>query len=480
MKQLHPKLTTLQLRVLGLSSVVLLVFFALLFEFDALALRPLFRAPKPFSIATSAWPARPIPANLVANSTAEFWEYLAPLLAAAGPRCEKPTLADKAQARIREGPHPVDLRNLIEMDKDDVEHMRRSHAWYVQQISQQTPPLFYREGTRGIVTSAGASYFPPLLVSLQFLRRTGSQLPVEVFLTSEDEYEPLMCEAILPSLNARCIVLSLKLDEYILPFKFTKYQLKIFAMLFSSFEELLFLDADNFPVENPDEIFVEEPYISQHMVLWPDYWNPTVSPYLNTVIGLDKDVLTNRPTIEAGQILVSKPHHAKTLLLAAYYNAYGDFYYHLMTQGGPGEGDKETFATAALALGIPFYDIKQMARPLGDRSDGGAVVQTHPLSDFNRTQDGDPRPLFIHASWPPKLNALHNYQNRRQWGSEENSRALFNGQDMEEIAWGYMVDMACNDKVQFLEWGNKFEHGICDRTKKSYSDMFKKEYEFNR
>ncbi|KAI9645114.1 mannosyltransferase [Ciborinia camelliae] len=417
-----------------------------------------------FGKSTSSW---------IAATPSTFWAAFAPLLAAGAPRCPPPKLNGKAHSmkvgKRRAGDHIV-------MNGKDIETMRRSHTWFVDQIMRNPPKLGYKEGTQGIVTSAGGDYFPPLIVSLQFLRRTGSNLPVEVFLATPDEYEPLLCETILPSLNAKCLVLSDIVDQYELPFSFAGYQLKAFAILFSSFESVLFLDADNFPVYSPDELFTSKPFTSEHLVLWPDYWSPTPSPKLNKIVDLEGSILNNRPTIEAGQILVNKAYQSKALLLAAYYNANSDYYYHLMTQGGPGEGDKETFSVAALVIGSSFYTVSQLPRPLGMAGNGAAVLQADPMEDMTSKGEQIPRPFFIHASWPPKLNPLHNSQGSRQWGSEEHSLKMFNGLDLELVAWGYMVEMACDKKIVFKSWGNRSE-GVCDQTKGSFRNMFGKEYD---
>ncbi|KAK6601943.1 Alpha-1,2-mannosyltransferase MNN23 [Botrytis cinerea] len=327
----------------------------------------------------------------------------------------------------------------IIMDEKDIQVMRRSHTWFVDQLMQNAPKLEFKQGTQGIVTSAGGDYFPPLLISLEFLRRTGSTLPVEVFLATPDEYEPLICETILPSLNAKCLILSDIIDQHELPFSFSGYQLKAFAIIFSSFESVLFLDADNFPVYSPT--IYSLPRLSLQNIF--------------KIIGLEESVLNNRPTIEAGQILVNKSHRTEALLLAAYYNAYGDYYYHLMTQGGAGEGDKETFSIAALVLGNSFYTVSQLPRPLGSRGNGAAVLQADPIEDVSSRGEAIPKPFFIHASWPPKLNPLHNHQDSRQWGSKEHSLSTFNGLDVERVAWEYMVQMACDENIIFKSWGTK-------------------------
>jgi alpha 1,2-mannosyltransferase len=365
---------------------------------------------------------------------------------------------------IDEFPFP----NLLNMNDSDLESMHESHSLFVDMLNSKSPTLEYEKGAKGIVTSAGGSYFPVLIVSLLMLRRSGSTLPVEVFLTTPSEYEPL-CDSVLPSLNAKCIVLSDLLVDTPHSFPIKTYQLKIFAMLFSSFEDLLFLDADNFPIHPPEELFLTEPFTTHHLVLWPDYWTSTASPYFSMITGLEANIIRTRPTIEAGQILVSKKYHAKTLLLAAYYNVYSEYFYPMISQGGPGEGDKDTFAPAALVLNSTFYTVESPPVHLGVRVAGGsAVVQYDP---------SNARPFFIHASWAPKLNALKKIETTRKWGSEENGKRLF-GMDVEKVVWGYMVQVACNS-WEFGDWGggNKSLTGVCEQSRKCFRDVFGVEWE---
>ncbi|TVY71485.1 Alpha-1,2-mannosyltransferase MNN21, partial [Lachnellula suecica] len=422
-----------------------------------------------------------------------FWSSFAPLLAAAAPRVDAPVLKHKAVATIRpKSPPPSDglQQNLLEWSNSDIGSMKGTHAWFLQQLRTKPPELDYEQGTKGIVTSAGGKYFPVLLVSLRMLRRTGSTLPVEIFFKNREEYEELACEGLFKNLGAKCVVLSEMVGDFDLKFEFEHYQLKALAMLFSSFEEILFLDADNFPVRKPDELFEGSVYQEKGMVLWPDYWTCTSSPFLNEVTALEEKVLQNRPTIEAGQVLVDKKKHGETLALAGYYNTYGEtFFYRLLSQGGPGEGDKETFAAAALVLGADFYTVLEPPRALGIRNEGAAVLQFDPEQDWNLNPANENRPeveggervFFVHASWPPKLNAMHNFRDQRQWGTEEKSREWFR-EDLEPFVWGMMIDMACDDKVQFRDWGDKSKGekeegmGVCEQTKWSFKWMFGRDY----
>jgi alpha 1,2-mannosyltransferase len=469
---------TRRYRVLLLLAflVILGIAFNCYHTFNSILGFPKFKAP------SFSWDSKP----------PKFWPSFAPLLAKAAPRCSPPQRSSQnAVAKNRYYDDSWNLRpgqswvvdnfpNLLNMTDDDIQSMQESHSTFVDLLNSEPPSLEYEKGTKGIVTSAGGSYFPVLIISLLILRRTGSNLPVEVFLATPEEYEPQICDLVLPTLNAKCIILSDLLKDSQHSFSIKKYQLKVFAILFSSFESLLFIDSDNFPIHPPEEFFDTAPFTTHNLVLWPDYWTSTVSPYFNTITGLDPELLQKRPTIESGQILVSKTHHSKTLLLAAYYNIFSEYFYILITQGGPGEGDKDTFASAALVLNSTFYTVESPPVNLGIRKHGGsAVVQYDPVVEAHCSGSCKPRPFFIHASWPPKLNALKNIESKRKWGKEEDSKKTFDGVDIEKVVWGYMVEVACNSKFEFRDWGHgdKSSTPVCEQTRKSFRDMFHLEYE---
>jgi alpha 1,2-mannosyltransferase len=214
------------------------------------------------------------------------------------------------------------------------------------------------------------------------LRRTGSTLPAEVFLTNLDEYETHIRNVVLPILNAKCLVLSQILDAVPATVEISCYQYKILSILFSSFEDVLFLDSDAFPVHDPDVLFDSESFNPTGLVLWPDFWYPSKSPAYFTVSAQPVPSLEERQSTESGEILYSKAKHELSLSLATYYNIYGPtHYYPLQSQGAPGEGDKETYGWAA-------YHVKQPVRALGlfnhesGSFEGSAMVQYDPRDDY--------------------------------------------------------------------------------------------------
>lgn len=151
------------------------------------------------------------------------------------------------------------------MPDHDIRLLQRAHTNYVRKTRDMTLAGLYEPHSTGIVTTAGGRYLQVLLVSLHTLRKTGSNLPVEVFLATDEEYDQHFCEDLLPSLNARCRVISHPFGTKLVT-ELESYQLKVFAILASSFENVLFLDADNLPLVKPEQIFESQTYKRDGMV----------------------------------------------------------------------------------------------------------------------------------------------------------------------------------------------------------------------
>ncbi|KAI9811174.1 MAG: hypothetical protein M1827_005625 [Pycnora praestabilis] len=310
------------------------------------------------------------------------------LLIQSRPDCDPIDHVDPAPEPIayRNADESLNRAEYLEIPGGDIQQMQAIHSRLVHKIPT-LPELPYISGTRGIVTTAGGRYLPPLVVTILELRRTGSELPVEVFLADPSEYESEICEVELPKLNARCVVLSNHLEPVGLSYDIGHYQLKIFAILLSSFEDILFLDADNFAIRKPDEVFDSEPYVSEKMVVWPDFWVSTASPTFYEIASISAPPLLQQAATESGQLMISKRTHAATLFLAAYYNYYGpNYFYPLLAQSAPGEGDKDTFVAAALANNQSFYAIEETVKAIGYFSGGVfkgcGMIQADPREDF--------------------------------------------------------------------------------------------------
>lgn len=376
--------------------------------------------------------------------------------------------------------------NRVQNSGTDIESLRASHTTILSAIKAEGVVENVFNGT-GIVIVGGGEYFRPAIIGLHMLRRTGCTLPVEIFVADVTEYEPSLCEDYLPQYGARCLVLA----HFLLDgsggqtIEATHYQLKSLAMLFSSFAEILYLDSDSIPLIDPSEFFSTEPYISSELVIWPDFWVATESPLFYKIAGLPFPSNLPKTSSEAGQLLINKNTHLKTLLLAIYYNIYGpDYYYPLLSQGVLGQGDKETFMAAALVTGQPFYRVKKgvasIGRHNGAEHKGSGMVQHHPSDDMAQNEENHMvvRPAFVHAN-TPKMNAGHlvdegdlftvDHKRLRLWGSKEEQEKLF-GCDLEKVVWELLVKTGCELEKVAGEW--KGRDRLCGRLEEHYKEVF--------
>ncbi|CAK7245187.1 MAG: mannosyltransferase [Sporothrix thermara] len=263
------------------------------------------------------------------------------------------------------------------------------------------PPVSPIEPSRGIVMTAGGRYVGIAVTSILMLRRNGSQLPVQLFLDSDGDYDAHLCETVLPALGTSCHVLQRFWETTPgMPPLASKFQRKVFAILLSPFQQVLFLDADCWPLRSPDYLFAAAPFATHGLVTWPDFWQSTASPALYDVLGIAcPPRLAERRSSESGVLLYDKARHGSSLVLAAYYNWHGPrYYYPLLSQGAIGQGDKETFLHAAMVLGSPFYAVHTpigiLGRVVNGTYVGAAMRQADPVHDYQLAAEDEREELF--------------------------------------------------------------------------------------
>lgn len=430
-----------------------------------------------------------------------FWKVFEKLLDASKPNCDPPTRQGTAETvgydKLVVSEHPNERADVLSMPDKSVVKMKKAHENFVAGL-QGPLEMVYEPGTRGLVTTAGGPYLPVFVISLRMLRRTGTDLPMEVFLADKNEYEEYICDKVFPELNAKCVVLSDILEAVPHSLDITHYQYKVFAMIFSSFEEVLFLDSDAFTLHDADELFTSEPFTNHGLVSWPDFWASSASPLYYTISSQPVPPMSLRQSTESGELLLNKKTHSKSLLLATYYNYFGSHYYVLFSQGAPGEGDKETFLAAANALNETFYATSENVRPIGHmkhdgKFTGSAMVQYDPIQDYNLTRNGiwriknesaapQPRPFFLHVNYP-RLNPTKVFDHeehtrnvdgkeQRIWQSEKDIKKKFGGKDIEKEIWQEVKYVACELEDKFETF--KGQKGMCDKATKHYLGVFGK------
>ncbi|CCE63438.1 hypothetical protein TPHA_0E03480 [Tetrapisispora phaffii CBS 4417] len=279
---------------------------------------------------------------------------------------------------------------------------------------------------KGIVIVGGGKFSIISINTIKAIRERGSTLPIEVIIPRSSVPEEEYCNRFLPSFNAKCVYLDDTLpNEFKERLTLKKYQYKSFALLVSSFKNVLYIDADNIPLVNLDNIFDSKAYKDNGLITWPDIWRRVTAPayykianinynldnrvrymaddvtptsYYDNIVNPGNNYKLRRTpfhdfegtlpdlTSESGQLMVNKETHFRTLLLAFYYNYYGPrWYYTIFSQGTSGEGDKETFLAAAHALGEPYYQVKSTIEFDGyfDHKDGFQGIGLY-QKDFNK------------------------------------------------------------------------------------------------
>lgn len=347
------------------------------------------------------------------------------------------------------------LENVLDIPEATFDELKTSHLNYV---NEQIPKLIelyqiatfgnilktdpewnsYRD-TKGYVIIGGGRFSWLSYLVIKQIRATGSTLPVELFIPSSAEYEEKFCEELLPKYNAKCNVFDDKLVTRLEnEFNLGGYQYKMLAILTSRFENVIYLDSDNFPVRNPETILESDIYKETGLILWPDAWARTTNPKFYDIAGVevkenkiryskydeahDKKPLDQYtfadswyhdfegtlpdPTSETGMMVVNKTKQVKTLLLSLYYNVFGpNHYYPLMTQGSAGEGDKETFIAAAHVLGEPWFQTLKQFKWVGYILEEDQGFKSKALGHYNPMQSqSDPEAdidlMFMHLSYP--------------------------------------------------------------------------------
>jgi alpha 1,2-mannosyltransferase len=321
------------------------------------------------------------------------------------------------------------LDNLMEFNDICAKDLNLKHKIILNSLPTDIEcPYYENNENNGYVFIGGGIYSWYSLLSIQSLYKMKSILPVELIIPKSQDYDKLLCENVLPIYNGKCIIL----EDFYSKSTFTKlnakgYQLKALAILASSFSNVMYLDSDVLSVENPDILFTSEVFKKFGMITWPDFWRRTTSPKLYEIldisINLDNpirflndyftpsellyraedlknpkdrvnfhDLSGTLPdwSTEAGLLLINKKTHFNALLLSLYYNFNGPTgYYPLLSQGGAGEGDKETWPLAAHVLNLTWWQVnKQPDKTYGTWIKDvnwivdSCIVQVDPIEDW--------------------------------------------------------------------------------------------------
>jgi FkbM family methyltransferase len=192
-----------------------------------------------------------------------------------------------------------------------------AHRLLAAEFREQMPP--YPTGKyrgRGIVILGGGPFFPGVYVTVRMIRHFGCQLPIEVW--HHGQREPVI-RPWLEALGATCVDLDARVNAATPPPRLHgAWASKVFAIMNSSFEEVLYLDSDCYPLVDVDRLFD----LNRHgTIFWHDFpvgeqnihWH--IHPTLPVKI----------PEVNSGQLLLDKSRSWQALLFAQWWIERADY-----------------------------------------------------------------------------------------------------------------------------------------------------------
>lgn len=196
---------------------------------------------------------------------------------------------------------------------------------------------------RGIVIAGGGlKYLPSVWVGVNLIREQGCKLPIQLWYLGDSEVDPFIKRLLAP-LGVECIDARIVEKQY--PARILcGWELKLYSVWHSPFEEVLFLDADSAPVRDVTDLFDRPGYVEHGSAFWPDYAGWVLKPDVWDIFGIgrfaNEDAAKNEPALESGQFLVHKNKSSAPFQLALWYANHSDYTF------GHVYGDKETFHLA--------------------------------------------------------------------------------------------------------------------------------------
>ena len=254
-------------------------------------------------------------------------------------------------------------------------------------------------GAGVVIVGGSGKYRTPFWVALHALRRAGSTLPVEIWFPA-GELPSCLDKGILERLGAttrsfgefnrdvKITNRNTRVNNVARRISLSRFMFKAFALMFSAFEEILLLDADNVVVQDPRFLFSSGPYAEHGAVFWQDFWRQTAAPDAHEILGNSTRM---RHTHESGQMVVHKGRHWDALWLNLFMNSFSGFFYPL-TVNYMGLGDKEllpfAIASAGGAYALVRHGPDHVGVRVGHRIFGNTMLQFSPAGE----------PLFLHAN----------------------------------------------------------------------------------
>jgi GT2 family glycosyltransferase len=233
--------------------------------------------------------------------------------------------------------------------------VRQAYITLAREFLAAAPPYpADRYSGDGVVMLGGGNYWTSTYVSLRMLRESGCTLPVQLWYFEHADEMPAARQKLLEPLGVECV--PVERAHHLRPFRgpLGGWQAKALAVLDCPFRRVLYLDADCYPVVNPEYLLGHHQFLAKGALFWPDGEFDKLPERTWKVFGLQYH---DEAAFESGQFLIDKQKWWRAALLAWHYNDHSDYYYHWAGNRDPARiiyGDKDTWHMAAWVADQPY------------------------------------------------------------------------------------------------------------------------------
>jgi hypothetical protein len=263
---------------------------------------------------------------------------------------------------------------------------------------------------KGIVICGGGDrYFPCVWVLVKMLRRLGCELPIELWHKGPGEMNSRMKD-LMAGLGVDCVDAFEVAREHPVR-RLYSWELKPYSIINSRFEKVLYIDADNMPLRDPEFLFSTEEFESTGAVFWPDRYmgrGEGTRWLLSTAWEVCRVPFRDEPEIEAGQLVINKQKCWAGLQLTMHINEHSDFYYQYFY------GDKDTFHLAWRRVGLDY-----------------SLVPHRPVSLGTDT-------VILQFGFDGQL--LFQHRNQDKWKLDGTNQRI-NGFALEDLCLGFLAEL---------------------------------------
>jgi hypothetical protein len=203
-------------------------------------------------------------------------------------------------------------------------------------------------GTDGVIYIGGGRYWPGIVVGCKMLRKLGYEGQIEIWYRGKVES---VYSYDLSDLNVRMYDISTFQDSFddfrldLSTYQHGGWCAKLYALMHTGLERVLYLDADAYCVENPQKLF--DLLYGYSFVFWKDLPSQANSIKWQNVYpnGFVSDV----PQIQGGQLLINRTNAKQIIQIANYLCEHADYYFQHMY------GDQDTWRVALSFLQSKDY-----------------------------------------------------------------------------------------------------------------------------